>query len=247
MNIKSLFRLAGSIIFLSLFSSGSMGAPGQCKGPNKNDPDCNDPPQPIASTVNSATIDWQNQQIVVRGENLDSVTTFTLGGSTAITPLNVAPSEVNLPFDTAVADAVVTKGNYQLNTDGADVLSLFVKSQIIATDATGCPCESSWNTVIGGQQAPECLEILGPEELDTADIAGTVYSDPGNDPTVYPQYPFGAAFIPSDPVTSVCRLVQINGDGTSSELANYRINEIQQKECAIILENNYCAIITRIP
>lgn len=248
MNTKSLFRLAGFVIFLSLWSSSNFAAPGPCQGPNKNDPGCNDPPPPPPLTVvNSASVDWVNQRITVRGESLDLATEFSLGGGAVITPLDVAPQEVNLPFSTAVADAVPIKGNYQLNIDGTDVLSLFVKSQIIATSATGCPCENAWSSELAGlQQAPECIEISGPASPDTADIAGTIYTDP-NDPVVYPQYPFGAAFIPSDPVNSVCRLVQVNGDGTTSELVNFRINEIQQEECATILRNNYCATTTPLP
>ncbi len=249
MNTKSLFRLAGSVIFLGLVSTGSFAAPGPCQGPNKNDPGCNDPPPPPPppSAVNSAMVDWENQRITVRGESLDLATEFSLGGGALITPIDVAPEEVNLPFSTAVADAVSIKGNYQLNIDGTNVLSLFVKSQIIATNATGCPCENGWSVELAGlQQAPECLEILGLASPDTADIAGRIYTDP-TDPAVYPQYPFGASFIPSDPVNSVCRLVQVNGDGTTSELVNFRINETQQEECATILKNNYCATTTPLP
>ena len=251
MKTTTFFRLAGSVLFLSVFNVSSFAAPGPCQGPNKNDPGCNDPPPPPppATVVNSATVDWQNQRITVRGENLDLASTFSLGGSVELIPadLAVTASEVNIPFNTVIADVVMTKGNYQLNIDGADLLSLFVKSQIIATTATGCPCEVSWSSELAGlPPAPECLEISGPGLLDNADIAGTVYSDP-NDPAVYPQYPFGSSFIAADPLNSVCRLVQINGDGTSSELANFRINETQQEECATILRNNYCAITTPLP
>ncbi len=244
MNIKSSFSLAGSLIFLASLSNSSFSAPGPCQGPNKNDPGCNDPPPPPPSAivVNSATVDWFNEKITIRGNSLDTATDFILGGSVPITPLDVAASEVNLPFDTDVANAVTDKGNYQLNIDGTDVLSLFVKSQIIASDATGCPCEAAWNVQVGGQQAPECLQIVGNNSPDYADIAGTIYTDP-TDPAVYPQFPIGASFNPNSPVDSVCRLVQVDGDGTVTELTTFRINEIQQEDCAFLLTNTYCATV----
>lgn len=245
MNIKSSFSLAGSLIFLATFSTTGFAAPGPCQGPNKNDPGCNDPPPPPppAIVINSATVDWFNEKITLRGDALDTATDFVLAGSVPITPLDVSASEVNLPFDTDVANAVPDKGNYQLNIDGTDVLSLFVKSQIVASDATGCPCEATWNTEIGGQQAPECIQLLGNSSPDSADIAGTVYTDP-LDITVYPQFPFGASFNPNDPVNSVCRLVQVDADATVTELANFRINETQQEECALLLTTTYCASVT---
>lgn len=248
MNVKSFHRVIGSLLFLSLFSIPGFAAPGPCQGPNKNDAGCNEPapPPPSSGVVHSATVDWANQRVTVRGSDLDLVTDFVLGGSVPLTSSNVTPTELQLEFDTAMANAVMSQGNYLLSVDGTDVLSLFVKSQIISTSATGCPCETPWSVETAGLgQAPECIEILGPGNLDSADIAGTIYSDP--DPAVYPHYPIGAAFIPSDPDASVCRLVQVNGDGTTADLVNLRINETQQEECATILKNTYCASTTTLP
>jgi hypothetical protein len=249
MNIKSFFSLIGSVILFTVFSTNSFAAPGPCKGPNKNDPGCNEPAPPPPTIVNSAAVDWKNQQITVRGESLDTAVDFSLGGSV----LNngdldvVSANELNIPFNTDVANAVTSKGNYQFNIDGADVLSLFVKSQIIATTAIGCPCENEWAAELNGlSPAEQCLELIGPDPLDNADIAGTVLSEP-TDSSVYPHYPIGASFLPDDPNNSVCRLVQVNDDATSNELVNFRINETQQEECATILRNNYCDTTTTLP
>lgn len=250
MNIKSFFSSIGLVIFFTVSTTNSFAAPGPCKGPNKNDPGCNEPPPPPppVMVVNSAAVDWPNQQITVRGDGLDTAVNFSLGGS-ALNDVDldiVNANEVNIPFNTDVANAITSKGNYQLNIDGTDVLSLFVKSQIISTTAIGCPCETGWAAELNTLRAPECLELPGPDPLDNADIAGTVLSD-SSDSSVYPHYPIGASFLPADPNNSVCRLVEVNEDASTNELVNIRINETQQEECATIVKNTYCDATVTLP
>ena len=88
--------------------------------------------------------------------------------------------------------------------------------------------------------------MVGAGDNDAADIAGTVLTDP-NDPSVYPHFPIGATFLPGDPVSSVCRLVQVNLDATTDDLVNLRINESQQADCAASLKVNVCATTVSAP
>jgi hypothetical protein len=225
---KSTFcRGTGLALFLAMFSANALAAPA-CKGPNKNDPGCDEPaaeepaPTPGTPVVDSATVDCA-----------------------ALAATTVSSSEVEIPFDADVAAEVSTQGNYLLNVDGTDVLSIYIKSQIIDTAATGCPCEADWASDLGvlglwGPLDTQCLEIEGLGTNDAADIAGTVLSVP-NDPATYPQFPIGAAFIPGDPISSVCRLVQVEGDATTTDLVNMRINENQQATCATSLKSHICA------
>jgi len=229
-----------------------------CKGPNKNDPGCPGAQEEAAPTptptptpapavapvvIENASIDWFNQKITLRGTGLTGATDFVLGGSAPLTPSSATDTLVEIDFGADIAGEVDRPGNYLFKVDGVNALSLFFKSQVIDPAATGCICDVPWaNSLAGkwGSLETQCLEVPGPATNDVADIAGTVLSDP-NDPSVYPQYPVGAAFIPGDPVSSVCRLVQVNGDASVDEIVNVRINENQQAACAVSLKANICA------
>jgi hypothetical protein len=224
-----------------------------CKGPNKNDPGCDTtsaPEEPaaepaVAGLIDSATVDWSNQRVRVRGSGLSGVAQFTIGGSAVLAEANESDTQLDLLFDAAMAAAVTLEGSYALKADGADVISIYFKSQVVDPAATGCPCETDWTEELGGlwgTPQTECVEILGPGSNDVADIAGTVLTD-YTDPTVYPQFPVGASFTPGDPVDSSCRLVRIDGDATTTELVNIRVNESQQADCAASLKLHVCASI----
>ena len=148
-----------------------------------------------------------------------------------------------------MASEVQTSGSYVLSADGTDQLTVYIESQIIDPAAAGCPCAADWAAELGGlwgTPETDCLEIEGPGANDPADISGTVLSVPG-DPETYPQFPIGASFYPGQPGDSVCRLVQVNGDLTSTDLVNVRINETQQADCRAELDANVCATITPVP
>jgi len=247
--------------FLLLFSFIAINSPAYsaaaCKGKNASDPGCpgaaTEPPAEEEAAVDpavvdNATVDWFNQKIVLRGSGFTGTTQFILGGSSPLTPVSVADTVVELNFDTALAGVVDQAGNYVLKVDGASVLSLFLKSEIVDPGATGCPCDSAWITELSAEglwaqsDTTQCLEIPGPGTNDLADIAGTILSIPGDSSA--PQYPIGAAFVPGDPVSSVCRLVRVNSDGSQNDLVNQRINEGQQASCAVTLKNNVCAAST---
>jgi len=245
MHAINVLRLMTGTALLALIHGGAVAAPAG-KGPNKNEPAA----ATITSSgpVDSVTVDWLNQKLVVRGTGLDTVAAFTLGGSAPLATTDVTTSALDIPFDSTVAGVVTASGNYALAADGATVMSVYFKSDVVDPSAGGCPCSTVWAGTLPRWGSPDtaCLEIVGPGSNDVADIAGTVLSDP-NDPSVYPQYPFGASFQPGDPVNSVCQLVQVNGDATTSELVNSRLNETQQADCATLVKANVCATTTPAP
>ena len=100
-----------------------------CKGQNKNDPGCpgagEEPAPAAAATIDSVAVDWFNEKLVIRGSSLDSIGTFNLGGSAALSSANVTPTELDLPFDAAMASEANLRGSYLLKADGSDALSVF--------------------------------------------------------------------------------------------------------------------------
>ncbi|MDT8319395.1 MAG: hypothetical protein RQ826_02585 [Xanthomonadales bacterium] len=238
----------GVLVFGLLAAQALYAAPA-CKGPNKNDPGC---VAQVASpaVVDSVTVDWLNQVVTVRGSNFAGTTAFMIGA--IATPLAVAyqtDTRVDLPFNADISGEVLSEGSYNLVVDGAVVLSVYFEDQVIDPAATGCPCETDWATALvglWGSPQTDCYEIEGPLANDISDISGTVLSLPG-DPDAHPQYPIGASFYPGQPGDSYCALVQVDGDATTTELANERINELQQEDCASALKAQVCANVYPLP
>ncbi len=245
MKYNLIFKGFGVLFLILAFQALVQAAP-PCKGPNKNDPGCASAPAVASAVVvESVTVDWLNEKMVVRGSGFTGSTSFLLGSSAS--PLgtdNVTDAELDLPFNSDMAAEVTSQGNYNLEVDGSVQLSVFIESQVIDPAATDCRCEMEWVAVLvpdtlWGPQNTDCLEIVGPASNDIADIAGTVLFDPSDD-TTFPHYPIGASFYPGDPDSSVCRLVQINADASTVDLVNLRINENQQAACAAALNANIC-------
>jgi hypothetical protein len=242
-------------LFLVAFQAAAIAAP-PCKGPNKNDPGCPgaDPPPeesepepaPGPVVVDSVTVDWLNEKLVVRGSGLTGAGTFLLGsGVTPLVTANLTDAELDIPFSGDIATEVLSQGNYKLDVDGTIQLSIYIESQIVDPGAGGCPCLTEWTLAPEtdwGSPSADCLEISGPGSNDAADISGTI-----GESGVYPQYPIGASFYPGDPDSSVCRLVSVNADASVTELVNYRINETQQAVCAGELATYVCATVTPVP
>jgi hypothetical protein len=243
---KGLFVLA----FIFAVQSSLEAAP-PCKGPNKNDAGCEAPiEEPVADPVmvDSVTVDWLNERLVVRGSGFTGSTSFLLGSN--VTPLATAAvtaTELDIPFSTVMANEVTSQGNYKLDVDGTVQLSIFIESNIPDPAVTACPCTGDWATELGALWDPvtrvtACYEI---SDVGAADISGTVLSNPpGLD---YPQYPIGASWYGSDPDSSVCRLVRVNGDATAVDLVNIRINSAQQADCANELTTKICDSVTTLP
>jgi hypothetical protein len=249
-----------AIVLMELVFIGKLHAHGDhstpCSGPHKNDSGClaTEADTPPAIAVNSATIDWLNEKILVAGENFSPSTTITLAGISATIGSQTA-EQIEIPFDTAIAGII--KGNHNLiANDGPSAstssLSLFVKAEIIDKASGGCPCEAGWASELDGLWGPptkttDCYEIAGGSG-DPADIAGTVLTDSAN-PDIYPHYPIGAAFT-ADPGESVCQLTRVSSplDPTAvTDLVKIRINRIQQGACRAALDSNICNTITPVP
>jgi len=245
------------LLLMFAFQASVLAAPA-CKGPNKNDPGCEEEAAAAAAAVvDSVTVDWFNQVLVVRGSGFTGSTSFLLGSS--VTPLaiaNVTDTQLDIPFAQLggeLAAEVTLQGNYNLEVDGSVQLSVYIESQIIDPAATGCPCEAEWMAapeVMWSTPTPtpsaDCYEITGPDPNDVADISGTIHSDyPDN--IDYPQHPIGASYYPGDPESSVCMLVQVNDDASVVDLVKHRINETQQAECAAALAFYVCAEVTSLP
>ncbi len=244
-----IFKGLAVLLLMGAFQASVLAAPA-CKGPNKNDPGCEEEAAAAAAAVvDSVTVDWLNQKLVVRGSGLAGATTFVLGNSVSLGVASVTDTELDIPFNLDMADEVLSQGNYNLKVDGAVQLSVFIESQIIDPGDTGCPCQADWTlepAVKWGIPSADCLEIEGPFSNDIADISGTIFSDyPVG--AAYPQHPIGASFYPGEPDSSVCRLVEVNSDATTTDLVNKRINENQQATCATELKANVCATVTLFP
>ena len=241
---RTLRQLISVGVLLALTHSWALGAPA-CKGPNKYDEGCPGVEEPAAvvasSVVDSTTVDWANEKIIVRGSDLDTVTAFTLGGSVLVAIGATSPTEVELLFDNTMAGEVTGVGSYSLKADGTDAISIHFISSVADPAGIDCPCESDWAVELGALWSADetaCYEITSP---GVADLAGTVLTDP-NDPGIYPQYPIGASYYATDPVSSSCRLIQINdADPFQQEVVNIRINANQQADCAVALQTNICA------
>ncbi len=233
--MKNNLILKGLCVFLFLFAyqASVQAAPAACKGPNKNDPGCVQEAAVAAAVVDSVTVDWFNQALIVRGSALAGATTFVLGNSASLGVAGVTDTELDIPFSADMATEVTSQGNYNLVVDGTVQLSVFMESLVIDQLATGCPCDAVWVPVLDG------LGLWGPlntDCLETAnDIAGTI------DDTDF-SFVIGASFS-TDPDSSVCRLVQIDkADASTEDLVNLRINENQQAACATALNANICTL-----
>lgn len=216
-----------------------------CKGPNKNDPGCPGaeeppPPEPGPVQVNSASVDWAGESIILRGAGFDVVPGVALGDSGLLTVLVQSDTELEVEFGAQLAAAVPASGNYQLFVNGAGVLSLYFEAAIVDPAAGGCPCAVAWGNQTPGWGVPHttCVELQGV----APDIAGTVLTDSA-DSSVYPHFPIGAAYSPATPASSVCRLTQVDGDLSVIDLVNQPINATQQGVCADLLKANVCATV----
>ena len=110
----------------------------------------------VAADLHSASVDRAGERIIVRGAGFDGATTVTLGGI-AVPTANVTPTTLDLPFGTAVYDALQWRGSYALVADGADRISLYVDAPVEAPEpppppppppppgGTECPCTAGWD------------------------------------------------------------------------------------------------------
>jgi uncharacterized repeat protein (TIGR01451 family) len=202
--------------------------------------------------VESVTVDWFNLVFIIRGSGFTGATEFSLGGNpTLLSPIpgSFTDSYAELPFNGAIASEVLSQGNYNLIVDGAVALTIYIEYPIIDPAVNGCPCQGNWESELAaywGTPETACVEVVGLETNDIADISGTVLPDPLV-PETYPHYPIGASFYPGEPAESYCALVAVDNDLSITELVNLPINELQQANCAKLIRDNVCDSVTEIP
>jgi hypothetical protein len=208
------------------------------------------PPSP--AIVESVTVDWFNLVFIARGSGFTGATEFSLGGNPILLdpiPGSFTDTYAELPFNDAIASEVLTQGNYNLVVDDAVALTIYIEYQIIDPAATGCPCEGNWTSELApswGANETACVEILGLDTNDVADISGTVLPDPLVFET-YPHYPIGASFYPGEPAESYCALYELADDLSITELVKLPINELQQADCATLISDYICVSVLVIP
>jgi hypothetical protein len=100
-----IFKGLAVLLLLGAFQASVLAAPA-CKGQSKNDPGCNQEVAAAAVVVDSVTVDWLNEKLVVRGSGLAGATTFVLGNSVSLavpimtdTELDNAPVKQTGPWN----------------------------------------------------------------------------------------------------------------------------------------------------
>lgn len=245
--------LKGVVVLLIqfLFINGAYSA--SCKGPHANDPGCTTPSAATASPVviNSVSIDWLNEKIIVYGDNFSGSTTVNIAGVSA-TVSNQTSTQLDVAF------LSLPKGNHLLvanDPSGTDSISIYFKGYMVDSTLSGCPCEPDWSNTLGSLNlwnngtsttnttGTVCYELDPGGSGNPVDIAATILSNP-DDSTAYPVYPIGAAFT-EDPNESVCQLTRVDESGATN-LVQERINRQQQAACRDILATNICNSITAV-
>ena len=240
-----------------LFINGAYSA--SCKGRHANDPGCITSSATSASpiVINSVSIDWLNEIIIVYGSNFSGSTTVNIAGALA-TISNQTSTQLEIAFPS------LSKGNHNLvvsdsSSSSSDSISFFAKGEMVDPSLIGCPCEptsgTGWSSTLGplglwnkgttttNTTGTVCYELVPGGSGNPVDIAATILSNP-DDPTAYPLYPIGAAFT-EDPNESVCQLTEVDESGVTN-LVQERINRQQQTACRNILADNICNSITNV-
>ena len=254
--MNNIFMKGLAVLFIQfLFINGAYSA--SCKGRHANDPGCITPSATTTSPVviNSVSIDWLNETIIIYGANFSGSTTVNIAGAPA-TISNQTSTQLDIAFPS------LPKGNHNLvvtDSSATDSISFFTKGAMVDPTLIGCPCEPTsgtgwsstlsplglWNkgTTTTNTTGTVCYEVVSGGSGTPADIAATILSNP-DDPTAYPVYPIGAAFT-EDPNESVCQLTKVDEAGAVN-LLQERINRQQQTACRDILAANICNSITDV-
>lgn len=136
-------------------------------------------PEPSLVVVDSVTVDWANQRLVVRGSGFEDSTSFQLGGSGALVTQGVTSNQLEIPFSETMAAEVISQGNYSLAVNGSVQLSVYFASQVIIPGASDCPCKTEWD-IYRGLPSPGGFAGLTPhcaEESDSGDFVTVQFED----------------------------------------------------------------------
>jgi hypothetical protein len=194
-------------------------------------------PAALAVELHSIHILREDNKILVRGADLDLVSSVLLGGS-PVPIIPVSPFEFEIPFGTEVYGAIAWEGSYNLVVDDALRLSVYIDGPITAppppppTGGPDCPCITGWaSSAIPQDNFTWCL-----------------YGQDGDQLWMYgvrDQWTISTAFEPGnivfDPVSpgnsiSYCVLLE-NGSYTVAEPV---VNIDQYSDCELWLWRKIC-------
>ncbi|MFV8817722.1 hypothetical protein [Haliea sp. E17] len=196
--------------------------------------------QVAAQDIYSIHVDRAQEKIVVTGVDLDLATTVTLGGVAVIPAAPVASGQMEIPFATAVYDAVQWQGSYNLVLDGSERLSVYIDAPIEAppgppVGGLDCACIGGWQSqasVIANNEA-FCQPISDGNQVGYVG-SSTLAFNPGPTPwwlAVAYDYDHPQDFDYADPgsARSFCAL-DVDADGTF-EVAEPVTNIDQYDDC----------------
>jgi hypothetical protein len=99
--------------------------------------------------IHSVQVDRNLEKLVVKGIDLDLVSSITLGGVSVVASAPVAPNLMEIPFSEPIYSAVQWPGNYNLIVDGSVRLSVYIDAPITPppgppTGGPDCACVPGW-------------------------------------------------------------------------------------------------------
>jgi hypothetical protein len=199
-------------------------------------------PTALAQELHRVSVDRINDKILVRGDGFDGSTTFTLGG-VSVSPANVTPTQIEIPFDTDVAAAVQWRGSYRLVANGSTWISVYIAAPIEAPGepppppvpppaGTDCPCIAEWEASgIPKDNWTWCMRYFDGTQESLSGQRDNWFISVALDP-------YSLLFDPVDPGNSVsyCALQ----DGTDWTVAEPVVNRDQFDDCEFWMWMNIC-------
>jgi len=193
--------------------------------------------------IHSVQVDRDQQKIIVKGADLDLVSSVTLGGVTVIPGAPVAPALMEIPFADEIYAAVPWAASYNLVLDGSLRLSVYIDEAISPppeppgppVGGLECLCIAGWeaNLSLIGYRWAWCQPVYDSDQVGYVAVSSNaVYSSPTpwmaataydfSNPTAFDYGNPGAA-------RSFCAL-DVNNDG-SYEVAEPVTNIDQYDDC----------------
>lgn len=138
------------------------------------------PVREAPTIIDSVIVDFNGKTIMVTGSGFNSITNARLGGVT-VPVVVVDDSNLELIFNSTLADIVQSSGNYSLALNNT-TFSVYISSAIIDPGViAACPCQSFWDYHGSEEpptgflnQTPYCTSLSSSE-----DQAAVMFSNEG--------------------------------------------------------------------